>query len=122
MVWTTDLQMMSEKQSANTCLSICYNIRSETKKNKRGLTMKPLKLLLLLCLITCVDGWAQAIYYVTKEGAGNLSGENWQNALDETGFSDKFSSSVISVRTRQSCCGTQTRLRQNVQILPGMFC
>ena len=55
--------------------------------------MKPLKLLLLLCLMTCVDGWAQAIYYVTKEGAGNHSGESWQNALDETGFSDKFSSS-----------------------------
>ena len=55
--------------------------------------MKPLKLLLLLCLMTCVEGWAQAIYYVTKEGAGNHSGESWQNALDETGFSDKFTSS-----------------------------
>ena len=58
--------------------------------------MKPLKLLLLLCLMTCVDGWAQAIYYVTKEGAGNHSGESWQNALDETGFSDKFTSSPSS--------------------------
>ena len=55
--------------------------------------MKPLKLLLLLCLMSCLECWSQAVYHVTVQGAGDHSGSTWANALDADEFSDMFDKS-----------------------------
>lgn len=55
--------------------------------------MKPLKLLLLLCLMSCLECWSQATYHVTVQGAGTHSGNSWANALDADEFSDMFDNS-----------------------------
>ena len=55
--------------------------------------MKPLKLLLLLCLVSCLESWSQTVYYVTVKGAGDHSGSTWANALDAYEFSNLFNNS-----------------------------
>lgn len=51
--------------------------------------MKTLKVLLLLCLVSCLEGWSKS-YYVTTTGDGAHDGTSWSDAIGSDEFSKLF--------------------------------